>query len=277
MKQIIENWWKIILISLFGVIVWGFFRSFIFRKIIFVMDPADIIAYGDSILFTNGIFLPVLTVIGIIVLLFYSIFYVLLKEGIAGNKYIKGLFYGVSFAIIYFIAIMEFYHFFNGNFIDGVFGGIADGVSLLITGIILGIFIPAKEENKSSRPMKYLLSILFIAVIFTIGRIFFYSYIYSTPLIKQLNSYIYLSVYGAAFGIAYYYLSQGIKTNNYYYKSILFGLIQSPIIISGNMFICLRYQFPLMPVIIISIIDIMAIIAGGLLTEFVFFPSHKKI
>jgi len=273
MEKILKYWVRILSISLIGVCIWGFFRGFVFKKLIPVNDPAIIISYGDGYLVENGLFLPVLTIEGIIVLLLFSIFYVLTEEQLGGNRYIKGLSYGLSFYLIFATSFFEFYHIFQGKFIDAIFSGFADGLPLFITGILLGIFIPSQKRDTYFRPRKYLLSIIFISIIFFLGRIFYYTLIYPTPVIRQSDTYFYILLFGATVGFIYFILSKGISTNSIYNKSVFFGIMLAPLWFSGNLFICLKYKYPVIQMLTLSVIDIIMIIFSGLLTEFILKPK----
>ncbi len=269
MKKIFKYWVRIFIISIVGVCIWGFFRGFIFKKLISVNDPAIIVTYGDSYLVENGLFFPVLGIEGIIVLLLFSIFYVLIEEQLGGNRYIKGLNYGLSFYLIFATSFFEFYHIFQGKLIDAIFSGFADGFPLLITGVLLGIFIPSQKRDTFFRPRKYLFSIMFISILFFLGRIFYYTSIHPMQVNIRCETYFYIFLFGAMIGLIYFILSHGINTKNIYNKSVFFGIMLTPLWFSGNLFICLKYKYPIMPMLALSVIDIVMIIIGGLLSEFI--------
>ncbi len=268
MQKIKDNIWRIVIISLSGVILWGISRGFIFKKLIPLNDPPDVLAYGDSYFFLHGLFFPILAIIGIIVLTCYVIFFVLIEENLYGNKYFKGFIYGLSFFIMYMIAFFEFYHFFNGTFFQSILAGFADGTPLLLTGLLLGVFLGTDRNIKMFRPVKYLTSIIYIPIFFLIGRILFYNTIYLSPIISQFISILFILFYGISIGLSYFILTQGIKTKRNYKIPLYYTLIFLAISLSGNTLICIRYQFPFYQMIILSLIDAIAVIIGGLLTEF---------
>jgi hypothetical protein len=269
MKKIIDKIWRIVLISLTGVVVWGFSRGFVFKKLIPVVDPADFMAYGDSYFVAHGLFFPLLAIIGIIVLTWYAVAFLLIEGGLYGNRYVKGFTYGFSFFLIYMAGFFEFYHFFHGDLSQAIRAGFADGTPLLITGLLLGIFIGTDTRVEVPRTVKYLTALLFIPALFLIGRIAFYTTVYISPLICQSRSLLFIALYGATIGISYYFLSQGIKVRKYFAIPFYYALILLPISLSGNTFVCLRYRFPFSDMAILTAIDMIAIIIGGLLTELV--------
>ena len=269
MENIKKDWWKILFISLCGVIIWGIFRGFVFNILIPINDPSDIVAFGDSILVEKGLFYPVLIVIGIISLSLYSIVFILIEEKLFGNKFTKGLFYGSSFFLLFIIGFLEFYHFFNGKFSDAIFSGLADGIPLLITGIILGLVFSTDNRNTDLQPKRNLISIIFISMFFTISRTIFYNFFYPTPLIKQANSYIYILLLGVTIGVVYYFLGQGIKTTDPLKKPLIFGLILAIAWIPANLFVCIKYKFPFEIMGYLILLDFIGIILGGLLNELI--------
>ncbi len=268
MQKIREKLWRIILISVTGVVVWGFSRGFVFKKLIPVSDPSDFMAYGDSYYVAHGLFFPLLAIIGIIVLTWYAVAFLLIEGGLYGNRYVKGFTYGFSFFLIYMAGFFEFYHFFHGDLSQAILAGFADGTPLLITGLLLGIFIGTDTRVRILRPAKYLTALLFIPALFLIGRIVFYTTVYISPLIYQSRSMVFIVLYGAAIGISYYFLTQGIKARNYFAIPFYYALILLPISLSGNTFVCLRYRFPFSDMAILTAIDMIAVIIGGLLAEF---------
>jgi hypothetical protein len=267
MQKIRNRIWRIVPISLAGVVLWGFSRGFIFKKLFPVSEPPDIAAYGDSFFVTQGLFFPIVGIVLILVLGCYVTFFVLIEESLYGNKYIKGLIYGLSFYLIYMIAFFEFYHFFNGSFYHAVLSGLADGTPLFLTGLLLGIFLGTDNKTKALRPLKYLTSIIFIPVFFLIGRVLFYSTIYVSPIINQSASILFIAMYGISIGLSYYFLTQGIRAKKIYRAPFYYALIFLPVSLSGNTLICLKFQFPLLPMVLLTLIDLLAIIIGGLFTE----------
>ncbi|MFX1258261.1 MAG: hypothetical protein ACFFAN_10400 [Promethearchaeota archaeon] len=267
MENIKKNWLKILLVSLVGLTIWGILRGFVFKILIPINDPPDIIAFGDSIWVERGLFYPLLIIIGIIFLSLYSIAFIFIEEKLFGNKFIKGLTYGLSFFLIIVAAFFEFYHFFDGKSRDAILAILADGIPLLVTGIILGLTFSTDKEINRLQSKRNLLSIIFISIFFTISRTIFYFFFYPTPLIKQLNSYIYLFLFGITIGITYYFLSQGIKSTHPFKKSLIFGLILGIAWVPLNFFVCIKYKVPFELISYLILLDLTGIISGGLLNE----------
>lgn len=269
MLNLRKEWWKILLISLCGVIIWGISRVFIFRILIPINDPPDMIAFGESFLAEKGLFNLVLIVIGMTFFSLYSVSFIYLEERLFGNKFIKGLIYGSVFFIILIGGFFEFYYFFNGTMTDAVLSFIADGIPIFTIGIILGLVFSTDKEIKQLRPKKNLISIIFITIFFTIARTIFYNYIYPTPLIKQEQAFFILILYGITVGIAYYLLSQGIEITHPLKKALVFSLILAVAWVPLNFFVTLKYNFPSELILYLILLDLTGITLGALLNELI--------
>jgi len=265
--------WKIILVGLSGAVIWGFSRGLVFKKWIPVQDPQSFVSRGDSFFVQNNLFFPILGVMGLIVLSLYVTFFVLLEKNLPGNKFFKGFIYGSCFFLIYMAAFFEFYHFFDDSQKYAFLSGLADGIPLLITAVLSGVFFGTSNTVTGWRSPKYLAALLFIPIFFVLGRILFYTVIYPSPLTFNPDSLLILFIYGAAIALAYYIISRGITVTNSLLIPFAFALILFPISLSGNLVICWKYNFPFYIMILLTLIDTAAIIIGALITEAIFRKS----
>ncbi len=268
MRRIQENIWKILISGAVGVVLWGFSRGFVFKKLLPVSDPADVIVFGDSVFIEKGLFFPLLAIIGMLVLTWYVLYFSYIEEYLWGKKHTKGFMYGLSFFLIYMAAFFEFYHFFNGSPFQALLAGLADGTPLLLTGVLSGMVLGTNQTRTIRRSAKYVTSLVCIPIVFTIGRILFYQVIYISPKINQFYSILLIILYGITISLSYVLLTQGLPVKRHYLIPICYGLIFFPISLSGNIVICLKYNFPFYPMILLAVIDVFAIIVGGGITEF---------
>ncbi len=92
--------------------------------------------------------------------------------------------------------------------------------------------------------------------------------VFPSPLVFHPVSLGLIATYGAAIGVSYYLLSRGIRTADFRLVPFYYALILLPVSLSGNIVVCLRYRFPLGIMVLLTAIDMVAVIAGGLATEF---------
>ncbi len=259
---------RIAVCVLFALAVWGFSRGFLFKKLIHIVDPADIARLGESSLVTSGLFPPVIATIGVVVLSCYVLFFVYLERRLYGSRFQKGLIYGSTFALMYLAAFLEFFRVFNGLMSQALLSALADGGPLLLTGLLSGPLLGTDTNITRLRPKPYLRSLLYVAAAITLGRMLFYNTIYETPNIASLVTVALICVYGISVGISYYLLTQGIHTKKAYAIPVVYSLVFLPIALSGNTLVCLKSTFPFSPMIALTFFDVVAIILGGLITEY---------
>ncbi len=275
-EKIKKNWLKIIFVTLVSLIVWVILRGFIFDKLIKINVPTDIAVFGESLLIQNGLFLPIITIIGVIVLLLFSIFFILIEKNLPGSKLVKGLIYGSSFFLLLFFGFIEFYHFHHGSLVDAFMSGLADGIPFFLEGILCGLIFSTNVKEKKLET-KNLLSIILITIFFMFGRIIFYNFFFPKSLIHEIGSWGYILMVGSVIGLAYYFLSRGINTTNLLKKSLFFCLIIGAIWIPYNFFPAARFDIPLNLIIVQNLLDFTAIFLGGFISEFISKRLKKQI
>lgn len=260
----VQKMLKIALVALFGVGIWAFSRSFLFRIVFSVDDPPLVTAYGFNSLYINKTFFAIIAIIGVIVLTSFSISFSLVEKYLPGKKFQKGILWGLFFYILYTVAFFEFYTIFGGTIRQALIAGIADGGPLLLTGIFAGILLGSEKSKKMKLKPGNIIGIL---LAFIGARIIFYKAIYPTHSIFELQSILFISLYGLLLGVGYRLFTGTVDLKREIFRPLLYAAILLPISLSGNTLICFKYNFPLVPMVLLTVLDMTAIVIGTWLSN----------
>lgn len=215
MEKLKRNQWRIMGIVLICTV---------FDIIVHYFGPDALdIGLPKSVIVKNGLLIPA------VMLLFFITFgalagvFVLIQDTLPGTKLSKGSRYGLLFGGLWFIGMFE----------PGIsplwlsfFSGLADGLPILLLGILLGVLTATDTDNNlEQRAANPLLSIVTVALLYTIGRYFSYAIIhidsaYSTLPIATL---FWTVGMGLWVGGMYQLLKQGVKGNSPLKRALMFG------------------------------------------------------
>jgi hypothetical protein len=264
---------RVLLVALAGVAIWGLSRGLIFRVLVPIPDPPDLAAYGDSRLVTLGLFGPVIGVVGIIMMVLFAYAFLSIQAGLPGGPVLKGAIFGGAFCLMFLMSFFELYHYFKGSLGNAILSGAADGVPVLLTGLILGAVLGsprARSPNRVGSPARagapHLLAIVIVALFFTIGRAVFYVS-YPGPSSWEAESYLFVFLYGASIGLSYFVFGRGISASRPFSRSLHFGLVYAVVAIPGNFLICFKLGFPPAAMGLMVLLDLAGIVAGGWVSE----------
>ncbi len=92
-------------------------------------------------------------------------------------------------------AIVVAIIYFQGSFDNAILSGTADGVPVLLTGLIQGAVLGSPRARSPSRVATHPLAIVIVALFFTIDRAVFYLS-YPSPSSREAKSYLFVFLYG---------------------------------------------------------------------------------
>ncbi len=209
---------KIIGISFLAVILRAIFQT--------IIPAGHQSIFQPSIFVKKGI-LPIAFIIyGTIVYVVISYIFVLVQRGMGGSPTSKGIKFGGLCALMWAIYLCEPLSYVST--IDQIAYPLADGIVLIILGILLGkfvatsTFIPRKGLTARSIP-----NIMIIALVFTIARIFEYKLFKSYSRFEgtQVSTLIWVFATGGIVGFIFECLSSAIESRNNLIKAIKFGVV----------------------------------------------------
>jgi hypothetical protein len=228
MLNLNKNWWKILLLMLIATVIRAAGHMIDGTGLPMNIDPLSIFSKT----------LGLRTVLIIYCTAFYitmSLTFLIVEKWLSGSKTIKGLKFGIAWGIIFFLGVIETYPVFGKTaLIADVRTGIADFISVVVLGVLLGKFLASDgrsgktEIKSSSSPLRNnILIMLAVTSFYIIGRYFAYAIlkIESGFIERPLATFIWTLATGISFGILYVLAGRNISENNLIKRTAFFGLI----------------------------------------------------
>ncbi|HSQ92815.1 MAG TPA: hypothetical protein VLL74_00805 [Methanoregula sp.] len=239
------------------------------------LAPTYTYDYPPSFFVQSGLFKPAAGIALLVIFALLSIVFVVIQENLPGSRISKGMRFGVSFGGLWLIGVPGMTIFFNSPLLHEVTGGACDAASLVILGVLLGIWTATDSpEQKDRSPLRTLSAILVIAFFFIIGQYAAFMFMSRTPYfsIAGTSTFIWTAVLGIWTGVVYWLLRQGAGNDCSILKRSLFfgGVIVGINWILFNLFVLLFVAMPVPDPFILAGLNIVSIIAGMVVFETLF-------
>jgi hypothetical protein len=273
MKLLRHNWWKLIMIVLFSVLV----RILLLQLIplrsssTFALPPSDL----------SQIF-GVIPVAALFITITYAVIasvLIILQAGISGGKIRRMLICSVPFGLLWILGVLESVPGLGKPFLPEFLIGLTDIVPLLILGIAVSLWfnqnekqavVPAGRSPAAGIPI--------IACSYFIGRYFLYAIIRvnSGYFTNDVATFLWTLAMGLAIGFAYFLLRDGVPGNTPWRRSLWFGGVAFGLYwILNNFFLPILFDMSFIQFtptignyIYRAVIDIIFVSAGVYLFEF---------
>lgn len=204
-----------------------------FLDLVLHIMAGDALPPGEPSLFVKkGIFIPIMIMHIFITFGMIAVTFTMIQENIKGRKWIKGLLFGLSIAGMYFMGMFEMIIIFNDSVSNTLSTAIGDAVSIIIMGIMLGVFTVNDSIEKNvnmdlKNSVKKILSVLTISIFFLVGRYIAYigfqiESVYDT---EVLATFIWTFLQGILVGLMYVLVKAGIKVKSPIKKAVFFGFV----------------------------------------------------
>ncbi|MDR0824499.1 MAG: hypothetical protein LBN74_05355 [Prevotella sp.] len=246
-----KNFFKILLI---GVI------TTIFRIVIQLFIPSSTQTVLSPSLFVKDGTLPLaFSALAIVAYSLIAAMFLLVKSGISGTSMKQGLKYAVSLSFLWSVYLFEPLPHATSILKDSIAYVLADSISLIIMGLLLGVFFKSEEVIHGDRINNLILILLFVpTILFVLGRLIQYKVlgIYSSFDGEPLKTILWCITVGVVSSLVVNFLSkQG--------KSVSKGLfIYAVNLIFFNSFMLLVFDFSVVDLTLRTGIDIVAISVG---------------
>jgi hypothetical protein len=198
-----------------------------------------------------------------------TIIFIFIHRGMGGGRISKGFKTGLIYAIVWTVFLVE--PLPHASTIDLFSYPVADGFVLLVLGLMSGRFLSENSTKKNHKlTIDSIFNISIIALIFTIGRIIQYKvfHIYSMFEQAQVRTLVWVICAGIIIGFMFEYLNYTINTKNAFTKSLIFGGIIFGInLFFFNFFMPLVLKVDILDLSIRTLIDIVSVIIGCLITN----------
>jgi hypothetical protein len=258
-----KKWWKIVLVSLATLIIYGILHQF---------QPNDVELKAEPSLFIEqGIFLPLVVFFMFLSFCVLGIIYIRVENALPRNKVIKGFLFSLAFAGFWFIGFLEPILLFNESVRLCIFLGVVDSIAIFILGGFLGRFLsedsPGGIEAPCNSEHKSILSIAIIGLFFLIGRYISYAFInihsvYATHTVQTL---IWTLGIGLSFGLTYWILG-GAGRRKPIKQAVWFGIGPFGVMwIMYNLFNLLFVKHSLLGITTVSVVGLAVKVAVDIL------------
>ncbi len=275
METLRTNWGKIIVIVIACAII-----DIILHALWAPLYEYDF--FQPSFFVKNRLFKPAATVSLIIVYTALAVVFAFIQEKLSGNRLSKGFRFGISFGGLWFIGLPGTSIFFGSPMKHELLTGALDGISLLILGLLLGMFA-ATDSNQIAikKTKKIVLSVFIIALFFIVGQYLAFIFIGGNLphfTITGPAAFIWTLALGLWMGIIYLLLEEGIIKYSLIKRSFWFGGIVIGINwLFFNLFMILILDVPLLDPVILAGLNILSVIVGVLVFQKVIEAPRPKV
>lgn len=256
-----KNGWKIFLAVFVSVLV-----DVILHRL---FAPRIKYSYPPSIFIEKGFFLPVVSAALLVWFGTLAMIFTFIQTNLPGTKMIKGLRFGIAFAVLCFLAIFEMCLVFGSSLMDELCTSTTDGLSILLLGLLLGSLI-GTDSIVPSRQMKLnQKSFIVIPLIFLMGRYFGYMImdIMSAYSEKPIGTFLWTLSIGYWIAVMYWLLEER-RERSPWVQAVRFGvMIFGSYWLIYNSFVLLFLKLSIGNVFLRVIIDVVSITVGVWVTN----------
>ncbi|MBU1740828.1 MAG: hypothetical protein KKC37_04725 [Proteobacteria bacterium] len=250
-------WWKVVAITLVATAV-----SLIFHAI----GPRLKYDFPPSFFVRQGLFVPAASILLAVTFGALAAVFVLIQADMTGTRLRKGLRFGLLFAGLWLVAMVEMSLIFGSPLAHELYTGAADGLGIVILGILLGRFAATDSRPAAAKlPERGLVMILVTALFFVCGRYFAYAVlglqsVYAT---KPLSTLAWTIGVGLCIGVMSWLLVPGPKADSTVKRALWFGgLVFGIVWTLGTIFIVVFLDISLGAVILRAAVDALSVTVG---------------
>ena len=256
MSALKKNGWKILLAVFVSVLV-----DVILHRL---FAPRIKYAYSPSIFIERGFFLPVVSAALLVWFGTLAIIFTFIQPNLSGTKMMKGLRFGIAFAVLCFLAIFEMCLVFDSSLMDELRTSTIDGLSILFLGLLLGSLVGADSKVPSRRMKLDQKLFIVIPLLFLIGRYFGYMImnIMSAYSEKPIGTFLWTLSIGYWIAVMYWLLKE-TRERSSWVQAVRFGvIIFGSYWLLYNSFVLLFLKLSILNVLLRVIIDVASITVG---------------
>ena len=259
-KQLLTMSLIAIVVTIFRAIIQGFIHS------------SGTSPFPPSVIVKAGMLPLAFMIFGIVTYGLLAILFFLIQDKLPGTRMKKGFIFGICFSMMWFIYLLEPLPFaLNTSLIELLSYPIADGIALLLLGLLLGKFIGTDTTQSRKVSTSYrIITVASISLFFLLERYLGYSifHVYSSFTTRPILTMIWTAATGIGIGIIYLLLSPGIIVKSDFLKALYFGaLVIGVDLFFFNCFLLLVFDMRLIDMFIRTIIDVIPVTIGAYVAE----------
>lgn len=235
--------------------------------------------FPPSVFVQTGL-LPVAFVIyGVVMLGLLALVFLLIQDRLPGSRLIKGLTFGVSFGLLWFIAMCEPLPHGSWQLPSVLYYPVVDGFTLGSLGLLMGLFVARDSKSRAAAPRVADLAYpAAITVIFLAGRLtsYYLLHIYSSVTTRLFDTLLWAVVFGLWIGIMYLLLRPGLPARSPLVRAAFFGVLVFGVnIFLNDLFMPIPFElqtwglglFSYQDLIVRAVVDVLFVTAGAYVCE----------
>jgi len=233
--------------------------------------PAGEVQVGPSAIVEAGLLIPVFTVYAFISYLVMCYAFVVLDARLPWGRMRKGLLFGAALGAIWVAYLFEPVPLGEGTpFLDLLAYPIADGLSVLVLGVLLGRFVATDvPEVINSFECKWA-ALLVFPIILLVVRLFEYNVldIYSSYSDRTVDTIVWVLITGAFIGASYVAVRPGAPSKTPSGRALAFALLFYGLpIVMVNFFVILALDIDAADMVLRSVMDVLSVGVAAYLVE----------
>lgn len=250
-----------------GVLIAVAIATFV-RIMLQPLIPAGANISEPSVIAAAGLLIPAFVVYAFFTYTIIALSFAMFEAGLPWSRMKKGLIFGSLFGLIWVAYLYEPVPLAEGvSFIDSLGYPLADGLSMLLFGVLLGRFVATEPQPREAwKPQ----ALLLVPAALLAVRLLEYNvlHIYSSYEGRTVDTILWVVITGALIALAYTALRPGVPSATPAGRSLAFGLFFYGIPIAlVNFFVVLAIQVDAADMALRSAMDIAAVVAGVYLAE----------
>lgn len=264
-----------------GKILFIGFISTVIRILGQLMIPSyeqDVLA--PSIFVQKGIMPFVFSIYAFFSYSIITAMYLLVENKVPGKRILKGLKYGSAYCLIWAVYLFEpLPHSEGAGFIDIIAYPLADGIALIVLGLLIGLLLAKDSDKPATKQNVYInkagLCFIFAFACFFAGRVFLYTVmdIYSSINAHFFETILWATITGITVSAVLIWFGQFIVNRSKVIRAVLVGCVLFGVNLTiFNFFAPLVFMSDITDLLIRTFVEIFFVTVGMLLL-----PENKII
>jgi hypothetical protein len=225
MNALKKNWWKISLAVILGLVLDMFLHA---------VSPTGGIELVPSTFSQTIALIPAITLLLATLFAVIAIIFVLMQEGLTGQKWVKGLRYGLAIGGLWIVGFFELGVVSVEPWRNALAWALEDAIPIILMSVLLASMTAtdnaAANANAAAKKTNDL-TIPFIALALLVGR--YFVYVFLQPHLgywpNPLATFGWTLVLGLTVGMMYWLLASGLKGQSplrraLWFAGVVFGL-----------------------------------------------------
>ena len=219
-----------------------------------------------SIFVENGTLPLVFSIYGFFAYSFISMMFLLIGNQLSGNKIMQGLKYGLFCYFIWVVYLLE--PLPHVSPIDTITYPAADGLALVVMGIMLGLMLGENKPSIKNNKSRYnIIPLINIILSFIVGRLIQYLIfgIYSSFSSKKIETLGWCILTGFVIACTLIWINKYVKQENFIKRALILGCLLFGLNLTlFNFFMPLVFDADILDLILRTVIDFSAVTIGCL-------------